>query len=340
MAATVSRRWTKRGLLELQKQGPREVARELLPDIRERLARNRVLSFEEQASQPRPGVIATSQFHHPLWSSPPPPRAVQRLLDNLQILHDDTHRLCTQIEDNFDQTTDHVLLSTLKELRARHAGTVEHVATIVIQWLRAHGSDWKGPVESFLRHRYSLLLLCDACVKRFANKPFLAEHSLPTVVEDAALEAKLLVEGYYEEAPPVHVVGDASAVIYEPWLAYVWTELFKNAMQKTLDQQDELVPIVVDLSSDPWTVCDSAGPVTRLPNLQFAQTERLWDRLDDQTTYAMVRSPLQGLGVGLSLSRLVLEHFGGRLDVTKNSDEGLKVLIHWNTELDVQERLD
>ena len=35
--------------------------------------------------------------------------------------------------------------------------------------------------------------------------------------------------------------------------------------------------------------------------------------MDDQQTYAMTRSPLQGLGVGLSMSRMMMEYFGGSL---------------------------
>jgi pyruvate dehydrogenase kinase 2/3/4 len=38
---------------------------------------------------------------------------------------------------------------------------------------------------------------------------------------------------------------------------------------------------------------------------------RRWDRLDVQQSYAAVRSPLHGLGVGLPVSRLMMRHFGG-----------------------------
>lgn len=37
--------------------------------------------------------------------------------------------------------------------------------------------------------------------------------------------------------------------------------------------------------------------------------KKKWDRLDDQQTYAMTRSPLQGLGVGLHTSRRLLDFF-------------------------------
>ena len=56
---------------------------------------------------------------------------------------------------------------------------------------------------------------------------------------------------------------------------------------------------------------------------QFASSsaDSRWDRLDEQQSYAMVRSPLQSLGVGLPLSRMLLQHFGGDL-LLSNRDDG------------------
>ena len=51
----------------------------------------------------------------------------------------------------------------------------------------------------------------------------------------------------------------------------------------------------------------------------FVRTkDKLWDRLDDQQTYAMARSPMQGLGVGLCLSRLMMQHFGGTVELSSH----------------------
>ena len=45
--------------------------------------------------------------------------------------------------------------------------------------------------------------------------------------------------------------------------------------------------------------------------------------MDDQQTYAMTRSPLQGLGVGLSMSKMMMKYFGGTLNVEDRlSDAG------------------
>ena len=45
----------------------------------------------------------------------------------------------------------------------------------------------------------------------------------------------------------------------------------------------------------------------------FAQRTTVYDRMNEQQTYAQVRSPLQGLGTGLALSRWHMRHFGGDL---------------------------
>jgi len=38
----------------------------------------------------------------------------------------------------------------------------------------------------------------------------------------------------------------------------------------------------------------------------------------------MVRSPLQSLGVGLPLSRMMMQHFGGNVELLKNHHDNLK----------------
>jgi hypothetical protein len=43
-----------------------------------------------------------------------------------------------------------------------------------------------------------------------------------------------------------------------------------------------------------------------------------WDRLHDQQLYAAVRQPLGSLGVGLTLSRLMMRAFGGDLSLSNN----------------------
>jgi len=48
-----------------------------------------------------------------------------------------------------------------------------------------------------------------------------------------------------------------------------------------------------------------------------------WDRLNVQQSYAPVRSPLNSLGVGLPVSRMMLRHFGGDVALrARQADDG------------------
>uniref|UniRef100_A0A7S3Q8K6 Protein-serine/threonine kinase n=2 Tax=Chaetoceros debilis TaxID=122233 RepID=A0A7S3Q8K6_9STRA len=46
-----------------------------------------------------------------------------------------------------------------------------------------------------------------------------------------------------------------------------------------------------------------------------SSSQRRWDRLDEQQSYAMVRSPIASLGVGLTLSRMMMNMFGGDIEL-------------------------
>ncbi|KAG7341587.1 hypothetical protein IV203_023540 [Nitzschia inconspicua] len=137
---------------------------------------------------------------------------------------------------------------------------------------------------------------------------------------------------------------DLQATFIRPWLQYTLVELLKNAMAATIehpnpkcigqlscetnnDQDDEETeithghcPIFIHISETDRHVLiqimDQGGGLAHTNKsiddiFEFAQCSKKWDRLDDQQTYAMVRSPLRGLGVGLSMSRLQMRHFGG-----------------------------
>ena len=52
-----------------------------------------------------------------------------------------------------------------------------------------------------------------------------------------------------------------------------------------------------------------------------SSTQKRWDRLDEQQSYAAVRQPLGSLGVGLSLSNLMMKCFGGDISLDNNHIE-------------------
>ncbi|KAL3938962.1 MAG: hypothetical protein SGBAC_006220 [Bacillariaceae sp.] len=138
-----------------------------------------------------------------------------------------------------------------------------------------------------------------------------------------------------------------------PWLQFALVEILKNSMAITAHRQlmktgrdspqhhyesssttDEngLHPIFVQVKdADDFVtieILDQAGGIEDEDNskdlFSFCQTQQIWDRMDDQQTYAMTRSPLQGLGVGLCMSRMYLQHFGGTLDLEDRQEEELE----------------
>jgi hypothetical protein len=171
------------------------------------------------------------------------------------------------------------------------------------------------------------------------------ETAVFDIIEQARAEAKNLCEAHYLTSP--HVISLKSnndceqprVTCVRPWIHYVLVELLKNSMAITAqrkktsssasiskhyyededDEQFRLNPIYVRVEESPYDIqiqiLDQGGGTSHndLPNFSFCQTQQVWDRMDDQQTYAMTRSPLQGLGVGLCMSDLYLQHFGGDL---------------------------
>jgi pyruvate dehydrogenase kinase 2/3/4 len=84
--------------------------------------------------------------------------------------------------------------------------------------------------------------------------------------------------------------------------------------------------VVVDIQDRGVGLDDESPPsVARMFLLGAAARppgRRRWDRLDVQQSYAAVRSPLHGLGVGLPLSRLMMRHFGGDLSLLGSRQGG------------------
>jgi pyruvate dehydrogenase kinase 2/3/4 len=86
-------------------------------------------------------------------------------------------------------------------------------------------------------------------------------------------------------------------------------------------------PIFVHVQETQQTIeiqiLDQGGGLSRNKSVnglfEFAQCPKKYDRLDDQQTYAMVRSPMRGLGVGLSMSKLQMTQFGGDIELLDRS---------------------
>jgi signal transduction histidine kinase len=174
------------------------------------------------------------------------------------------------------------------------------------------------------------------------------------VIEQARTEAKHLCEAHYLTSPPVislnQTTTTTTVTCVRPWLQFTLVELLKNSMAITAqrkftstngvlepmhynaDEEEEefqLNPIFIQVEETPTHVeiqiIDQGEGTSQDPLelFHFCQTQKVWDRMDDQQTYAMTRSPMQGLGVGLCMSRLHMQHFGGNLELKNHQPTAL-----------------
>jgi len=140
----------------------------------------------------------------------------------------------------------------------------------------------------------------------------------------------------------------ATATTVHSWIHHVLVEIFKNSLQATVEHAQQinptaalplesslLPPIQVHIDHDnnnnnsSFTMIHVKDQGPGIPNhamervFQLGQSsaQQRWDRLEEQQSYAAVRSPLRSMGVGLTLSRLFLRHFGGELTLTNNNSD-------------------
>lgn len=175
------------------------------------------------------------------------------------------------------------------------------------------------------------------------------------VIQEAYTEAAAVCDAHLQVAPELDFDDDGTRLtvtVIRPWLYHALVELLKNAMyasvQKVIAQQEAneqrsnnttilnplLYPppitiqvqkdeandsITIDIIDRGIGIPTTSSSTTDLELLLFGfgQSSALqrWDRLKEQQSYAAVRSPLSSLGVGLPISRMMMQHFGGNLQV-------------------------
>jgi len=207
------------------------------------------------------------------------------------------------------------------------------------------------PIESFLHSRLLIQLLCDHYISLNKGKITGAVSlgaDIVDVVDDAVTEAKHVCDANLGVAPEVHIqpdwVDDSISKDFSPpplirsWLHHAIVEVVKNAMTSNVErwnytqQSAESIPpsvyiIIGKKLCDPEflriQIIDQGTGVADKDKGRaygFAQTksQKRWDRLQEQQSYAAVRQPLSSLGVGLPLSRLMMRVFGGDIYLTNH----------------------
>jgi len=262
-----------------------------------------------------------------------------------------------EIFDDFSKPRQRYVSDIFDQIMARHGTSVETLADAVIsvrtmQEIMDFQNDVfsEESVESFLRSRLIIQLLCDhyvALSKGKATGAVSIGADIVDVVDDAVTEAKHVCDANMGVAPEVviqpteSISGDfVPPPIIRSWLHHAIVEVSKNAMTSNIEQwngqhdmtKDSLPPeVVVKILYENNTlairVIDNGTGLNNEKSekaFRFADStsQKRWNRLEEQQSYAAVRQPLGSLGVGLPLSRLMMRVFGGDLGLTNNGDSG------------------
>ena len=260
-----------------------------------------------------------------------------KAIHNLQVLHTDTCRLSwdllgqQHVFSKFNNAHQHLLKATMEQIRSRHASTVEVMADVTLS-TRPYYTIPTLWMDSFLASRLGIQLLCDHAVKlpKKSTGGISVNCELDGVIMDAVTEAKHMVDAHLPSVPTI-VLPDTypHITLIRPWVHHALVELFKNSMAacvkrgRTTEQARIMVDIHESDAEIQIHIHDQGQGVADIPKaFVFATSNDLkrWDRLEEQMSYAMVRSPLSSLGVGLPLSRSMMRHFGGDVLLTNRTE--------------------
>jgi anti-sigma regulatory factor (Ser/Thr protein kinase) len=213
--------------------------------------------------------------------------------------------------------------------------------------------------DTFLRRRIGIQLLCDHHVALHRglvqNGGITVDAPCTTrIIPDAIQEAQHIVDVHLPIVPEVILTKSSSTTtttttnhdsvttctMVQPWVHHALVELLKNAMLSSVKQMqyDNLsIPTPIYITCQECTnenivtieIVDSGTGLSCIDtSFMLGHTtaaSKRWDRLDEQQSYATVQAPLSSLGVGLPISRYLLEHFDGSLHLSNNNSTSLGV---------------
>ncbi len=285
-------------------------------------------------------------------------KATLQILNDLEQLHLNTHQLVdditsTIILERFSVPDRFLVASTIEQIQARHANTIENLVEINLL-LRNESKDYtwmeKKFLDQFLYERSRIILLCDhyIALDRHIPNPLQNKYSRKGVVhlkcpiydvlQDAILEASHLCDANLGIIPEIVIldedtVRESYISLIRSWVHYSLVELLKNAMASSVERyqqtpessnpsiiyikvvQSQYNSIVECEIIDQGVGIQSSDSLEKAWRFASSGIEERWCRLKEQRSYAMVRSPLQSLGVGLTLSRMMMRMFGGDIEL-------------------------
>lgn len=350
-------RWSLRALSQLERGSPK-TATTLLETVADRLHE------QHQACQKLSEYLASSTSAS---------KSALTNIDHLTHVHHDTWMQCHRILDNgsllerWSQADQNYIKSLFAQTRDRHAPAMERWVDVAndLQDIQAV----EHFVEPILQRRIGIQLLADH-YEKLHKSPNMFPHGavqlsspLWTSIQDAFTEAHNIGELHLLASPDIKKIGDdkssnnpPAATVVHSWLHHALMEIFKNSIQAVVEYAQEQVgassidsstlpPVEVEVTQtlDHYRI-DIVDEGTGISSNNVASVfewgrssaEKRWDRLEEQQSYAAVRSPLRSLGVGLPLSQLFMRHFGGDLTLEDNDNKNgcrVKVLVPRNDDI-------
>ena len=222
----------------------------------------------------------------------------------------------------------------VNDVKLRHSLTaVEYLHDIAIV-----SESHDEPIHHLLSNHFELLLLsdhlyellnpkCSTPATTLLTSPKQLSDLISSVVDESLFSFSVLFPDLHNIKVEVQIEpnikftsSNRKYIIVNSTIRYVLSELIKNAISATRSHlgDEEFASPVVSVFINPTnfdlvlSVCDSGGGLPSPPEelFRFGQSKTKYDRIEEQTSYAAARDPLQGVGVGLALSKITLESQG------------------------------
>ena len=206
--------------------------------------------------------------------------------------------------------------SLLEDLLSAHIGA----STVLRNHLLAHAPELENPGATL------------AAPPAHGTGAARLDTKLINVVGAAVGDAQLVCEHAYDLAdpPPVSIADDGSAAACVPAHAtHVVRELLKNALVATIEKHvakhgsnsdawdEELPPVEIAVAASTISVVDHGGGLEEPDALLRIRPDlsSRYDRLDEPggSYNSGSQKPISGVGMGLPMSKLYAEHYGGAL---------------------------
>lgn len=283
----------------------------------------------------------------------------------------------------FSMADQHLLAATFEQIRSRHASTVENMADIVTEWREynhqvspKNEEDDHPLVEQFLKDRLGIQLLCDHYVGLSKDKKgggVSVDVDFHQVLLEAITESNHVCDANFGIVPQVHIISNDDknqvnhVTLIRPWVHHALVELFKNGMASSVQKMMELAnrhnppdlfvrvcshrkrDVMICEIIDQGVGIQEEKDIQRAFQFATSSSRHRWDRIQEQQSYAMVRSPISSLGVGLPLSRMMMKKFGGDVTLKYRSkpmqigsmeiDTGCTACLHLPLRDDIEEVL-